>query len=115
MEERIKEAIDNGAFENLPGKGERLDLREELQGLAPEIRMGYRILKNAGYITEETDKNKKDLTVDDLVTTATGKTGKVTAQSKRNFDAFAHKRQLHQNKKFSAYAKKIYQKLFWAE
>jgi len=112
VEERIKDAIDKGEFDDLPGKGKRLNLREELQGLSPEIRMGYRMLKNAGYLTEETDKKRKDITVDDLVTAATGTKEKANVQSKTKFDAFVHQRQLDKNKKFATYAKKIYQKLF---
>ncbi|MEW9677122.1 DUF1992 domain-containing protein [Lentibacillus sp. L22] len=112
VEERIKDAIDKGEFDDLPGKGKRLNLREELQGLSPEIRMGYRMLKNAGYLAEETDKKRKDITVDDLVTAATGNKEKANVQSKTKFDAFVNQRQLDKNKKFATYAKQIYQKLF---
>lgn len=48
-EKRIQEAIDNGEFDNLPGKGKPLYL-EDLSGVAPEDRMANKILKNAGVL-----------------------------------------------------------------
>lgn len=112
VEERIKDSIENGDFDNLPGQGKPLDLREELQGLSPEVRMGYRMLKNAGYLDEETDKKRNSLTTEDLVTAATGNKKHVDARNKQKYDQFVHERKLHQNKKFTTYAKKIYKKLF---
>ncbi|MBP1969940.1 hypothetical protein J2Z83_002048 [Virgibacillus natechei] len=112
VEEKIKKSIDNGEFEDLPGKGKPLNLQEDFQGLPPEFRMGYKILKNAGYITEEADKNKSDVTVDDLLKSATGNEEKNEVQNKLEFETFVRKRKLHKNKKFSTYAKQIYRKLF---
>lgn len=34
VEDKIKEAIKNGEFDNLPGKGKPLNLKEDLQGLS---------------------------------------------------------------------------------
>jgi anti-sigma28 factor (negative regulator of flagellin synthesis) len=51
-EERIREAIDNGEFDNLPGKGKPLDL-SDLANVPPHLRMQYKILKNAGLLPEE--------------------------------------------------------------
>ncbi|WP_373894823.1 DnaJ family domain-containing protein [Virgibacillus natechei] len=112
VEEQIKKAVDNGEFEDLPGKGKPLNLHDDLQGVPPELRMGYKILKNAGYLTEETDKNKKDVSMDDLLTSATGNKEKNEVQNKLEFEAFAREKKLHKNKKFSTYAQKIYKKLF---
>jgi hypothetical protein len=51
-EQRISEALARGDFEDLPGAGQPLDLEEDL--LVPEdLRMAYRILKNAGYVPPE--------------------------------------------------------------
>jgi hypothetical protein len=51
-EQRISEAAARGELENLPGAGKPLDLDEDL--LVPEdLRMAYRILKNAGYVPPE--------------------------------------------------------------
>ena len=52
VERRIAEAKERGDFEDLPGAGKPLSLDEDC--LVPkELRAGYRLLKNAGYIPEE--------------------------------------------------------------
>ena len=52
VDEKIEEAIATGEFDNLPGKGEPLDL--DAYFATPEhLRMGYSILKNADIIPEE--------------------------------------------------------------
>ena len=52
VDEKIKEAIERGEFDNLPGKGKPLDLAAYFA--TPEhLRMGYSILKSAEIIPEE--------------------------------------------------------------
>lgn len=51
-EDRIAEAIANGEFENLPGKGQPLDLAEYFALPAAE-RAGANLLKNANVIPPE--------------------------------------------------------------
>lgn len=46
-ERRIAEAREAGAFDNLPGYGKPLTLEDDSH-IPPELRMSYRILKNAG-------------------------------------------------------------------
>ena len=51
-EKKIAEALARGDFDDLPGRGRPLDLEED--PLVPEdLRMAYRILRNAGYVPEE--------------------------------------------------------------
>lgn len=51
-ERRIREAQDRGEFDNLPGSGAPLELDDDL--LVPEdLRVAYRLLKNAGFIPPE--------------------------------------------------------------
>jgi hypothetical protein len=53
-EQRIAEAIARGELENLPGAGRPLDLGDD--ALIPEdLRMAYRILKNAGFVPPEVE------------------------------------------------------------
>lgn len=111
MEERIKESIDNGEFDDLPGKGKPLNLKEELQGLSPEIRRAYKILKTAGYIPEEKDKEK--LTFHDLYNMATGKELKQKQLNHKEFHSLTKQRKWRNNQSLQHYAKKIYQKLFY--
>ena len=58
VEARIAEAQRAGAFDNLPGQGQPLDLADDR--LVPEdIRMAYRILKNAGFVPAEVEARKE--------------------------------------------------------
>lgn len=57
-EQRILEAAARGDFDDLPGTGRPLDLDDDL--LVPEdLRMAYRILKNAGYVPPEVQTLKE--------------------------------------------------------
>lgn len=52
VEARVAEAAARGEFDNLPGAGRPLALDDDI--LVPEeLRSGYRLLKNAGYIPLE--------------------------------------------------------------
>lgn len=51
-ERRILEAQRLGEFDDLPGRGEPLDLDDD--ALVPEeLRVAYRVLKNAGFVPPE--------------------------------------------------------------
>jgi len=66
VEERIREAQREGAFDNLPGKGEPLQLED--QSLIPEdLRMSYHILKNAHVLPPEAELRKEIHTLQDLL------------------------------------------------
>ncbi|HEU5247900.1 MAG TPA: DUF1992 domain-containing protein [Candidatus Udaeobacter sp.] len=57
-DEKIKEAIARGEFDNLPGKGNPVDL--DAYFATPEhLRMGYSILKSADIIPEEMELLKQ--------------------------------------------------------
>ncbi len=67
-EKRIKEAIREGQFDNLPGKGKPLVFEDDSM-IPQDLRMAYKILKNAGFIppelqTEKEIKNALDLLED---------------------------------------------------
>ncbi len=58
IEEKIKEAIEAGEFDNLEGAGKPLNLDDYFA--APEdLRMGYSVLKSAKIIPEEIDRLKE--------------------------------------------------------
>jgi len=66
VEERIREAQKNGAFDNLPGQGKPLQLED--QSLVPEdLRMAYHILKNAHVLPPEAEVQKEIRTLQDLL------------------------------------------------
>ena len=57
-EQRITEALKKGVFNNLPGAGKPLCLDDDSQ--VPEsLRVGYRMLKNAGYLPPELQIRKE--------------------------------------------------------
>ena len=47
-EKKLREAIENGEFDNLPGKGLPVDLREN-PFEDPDLRVVHRLLRNAGF------------------------------------------------------------------
>jgi hypothetical protein len=54
VEKKIQEAMACGDFDNLPGTGRPLDLDDD--ALVPEeLRLAYRILKNAGFVPPEVE------------------------------------------------------------
>jgi hypothetical protein len=54
VENRIREAIAEGKFDNLPRAGQRLDL-EEYFSVPEDLRMAYSILKNANCAPAEVE------------------------------------------------------------
>ncbi|MEJ2183656.1 MAG: DUF1992 domain-containing protein [Nitrospirota bacterium] len=65
-EERIRKAAEEGAFVDLPGAGKPLDLRED--AFVPEdLRMAYRMLKNAGCIPPELELQNEIMSLRTLV------------------------------------------------
>ena len=52
VEEKIKAAMAEGEFDNLPGKGKPVNL-DDYFATPEDLRMGYSVLKNAGVIPEQ--------------------------------------------------------------
>jgi hypothetical protein len=66
VEHRIKEAQDNGEFDNLTGRGEPLELADD--GHVPEdLRLAYKILKNADFLPPELEEKKKIRQMEDML------------------------------------------------
>ncbi len=65
-ERRIQEAMARGEFDNLPGKGRPLP-PDELAGVPEELRMTYRLLKNAGCLPPEVILAREIATLRNLV------------------------------------------------
>lgn len=65
-EQRIREALDKGELDNLPGSGRPLELDDD--SLVPEhLRAGYRLLRNAGFVPPELHWRREVATVEDLL------------------------------------------------
>jgi len=65
-EDRIKKAYQDGEFDALPGFGKRMQL-EDLSGIPEELRMAYKIMKNAGYTEEEGRLRQEMMGIEDLL------------------------------------------------
>lgn len=66
VEQRIAAARDAGELDNLPGAGKPLDLDDDR--LVPEdVRVAYRILKNAGFVPPEVDARREIASVGELM------------------------------------------------
>lgn len=63
---RIREAIERGEFDNLSLKGQPIR-PEDLSAVPAELRMGYKILKNAGCLPRELELRREILTLLDLL------------------------------------------------
>lgn len=69
-EEKIKEAIERGELDRLPGMGKPLKL-EDLSRVPEELRAGYILLKNAGILPEEMELKKELITLRELIDSCT--------------------------------------------
>jgi len=67
-EQRIREAAENGEFDNLEGIGRPLQFEDETW-IPEDLRAGYRILKNSGCIPPELELRKEVLSLRDLIDT----------------------------------------------
>ncbi len=65
-EEKIREAMNNGEFENLSGHGKPLRFEDDAH-VSPDLKMAYKILKNAGYVPEEIELKKQISNTRDLI------------------------------------------------
>lgn len=65
-EQHIKAAQENGELSDLPGEGAPLNLEDDSQ-VPPELRAGYRLLKNAGFLPPELELRREALQVSDLL------------------------------------------------
>lgn len=65
-EQRIKKAYEDGEFKELPGFGKPLNLDDDL-GVPQELKMAHRMMKNAGFTTDEMNVKKEMMRIEDLL------------------------------------------------
>lgn len=65
-EEKILTAIEQGEFDDLPGQGKPLVL-DDNAAVPEELRAGYRLLKNSGYLPLELELRKEIQHVEELL------------------------------------------------
>ncbi len=66
VEERIKKAQYQGMFENLPGAGKPLDFSDD-HHIPEDLRLAYKILKNADCVPPEIEVRKEIRRTEDLL------------------------------------------------
>ncbi|MFS0777366.1 DnaJ family domain-containing protein [Neobacillus sp. 3P2-tot-E-2] len=113
-EDKIKEAIKKKEFENLPGTGQPLEIKDHFPGMSDEWKMAYRVLNNAGYSPE--DVKKEIYRIEELLEGAVDEEQKERLQAKLmkkrlEMERLLEKRGTATNSRFGSYADKIYKKL----
>jgi hypothetical protein len=83
-ENRILEAMEAGEFDNLEGMGQPLNLEDESH-IPPELRMAYKILKNAHCLPPELELRREVVTLQDLVASMEDEAEKLKQMRRLNF------------------------------
>ena len=84
VEERIRKAQKKGEFENLEGTGEPLNLADD-QSVAEELRLAYKILKNADCLPPEIEIKKEIHQTEELLAGMTDTAEKYRTMKKLNY------------------------------
>jgi hypothetical protein len=66
IEQKIKEAQEKGEFDNLPGKGKPLNLEDDSR-VPEDLRLAYKILKNADCLPPELELKKEIRQMEDML------------------------------------------------
>jgi signal transduction histidine kinase len=67
-ERRIREAMDQGLFDDSPYRGRRIDLQEE-ESILAELRMAFKVLRDAGCLPPEVELRRDIGTLSELLDT----------------------------------------------
>ncbi|MCR2822088.1 DnaJ family domain-containing protein [Lederbergia panacisoli] len=116
-EERIRKAYEEGEFDNLPGAGKPLP-KDTLEGIPDELKMAYRIMKNAGYSPDEMDVKKEIMTIEDLIRKSEDEIEKNGLKKELNakilqYNSLLSKKRIKTNSSvFKQYESKIEKKFF---
>ncbi|MCA0971933.1 DUF1992 domain-containing protein [Halobacillus litoralis] len=115
IEEKIKQSMKNGDFDNLPGKGKPLP-EDEFAHVPAELRNSYRILKNANMLPEEMRLQKEIVEIEELLHTIKDPEErqpyvKQLSEKRIRFDVLMEKRNISQSNAFRQYEGKVNRKL----
>ena len=84
IEQKIREAQMKGEFDNLPGKGEPVEIEDD--SYVPEdLRMAYKILKNANCVPPEIELKKEIRRMEDMLATLSDEKEKYLQIKRINF------------------------------
>ena len=112
-EQRIREAIERGEFDNLEGRGKPLDLGND-SWIPEDLRMSYKILKNAGCLPPELELRKEVINLRELLGTIDDNQERIKKIRELNFRLLKlnemRKKPFHLDD-FPEYEEKIYKNL----
>ena len=83
-EERIREALSRGEFDDLPGRGKPLKLDDD-RHIPDDLRMAYKVLKNADCLPPELELRKEIKTAEELLDAMTDEGEKYRQLKKLNY------------------------------
>ena len=84
VEERIKNAQRKGDFQDLPGSGQPLNLDDD-NFVAEDLRLAYKILKNADFVPPEIEIKKEIAKTEQLLTSLKDEREKYRILKKLNY------------------------------
>ncbi len=84
VEERIQKALKNGDFDNLPGAGKPLAIPEDSH-IPEDLRLAYKILRNADCLPPEVELRKEIRKTEDLLAGMADTAQKYRVMKKLNF------------------------------
>ncbi|MBW1682937.1 MAG: DUF1992 domain-containing protein [Deltaproteobacteria bacterium] len=84
VERKIHEAQEKGFFENLPGKGRPLELEDDSH-IPEDLRLAYKVLKNADCLPPELELKKEIRRMEDLLESAPDEKEKYRLMKQINF------------------------------
>ncbi|WP_435920891.1 DnaJ family domain-containing protein [Paenibacillus sp. DYY-L-2] len=114
-EEKIREAIRRGELDNLPGSGKPLP-PDDLENVPKDLRLGFKLLKNAGLIPEEMQLRKDIVTLGDLLAVCRDhaereKLQRELSAKRLRYQALISAQGWQESQAFSEYEPKIQKKL----
>ncbi|TJY41741.1 DUF1992 domain-containing protein [Cohnella pontilimi] len=114
-DEKIREAIRKGEFDNLPGAGKPLPPEDDAM-VPDELRMAYKVLKNAGALPEEMQLRKDMVTLSDLIAACRDETErtmlrKELSMKKVRYQTLMSDRGWHSSGAFLDYEQQILKKM----
>ncbi|HAO20598.1 MAG TPA: DUF1992 domain-containing protein [Desulfobacteraceae bacterium] len=84
IEERIQKALRNGEFDNLPGAGKPLIIEDD-RHIPEDLRLAYKVLKNADCLPPEIELKKEIQRTEDLLSGMSDTVEKYRVLKKLNF------------------------------
>jgi len=84
VERQIQEALERGEFDNLPGKGRPLQIEDDSH-IPEDLRLAYKILKNADCLPPELQLKKEIRQMEDLLESLPDEREKYMLMKKINY------------------------------